>query len=146
MLKLILRQSNWGIFGAIFGFSIGFVIKIYLIDIVGLEAWGKYVIAHTFASFSETFLSIGIPFVIIKFIPSFIEKNKDKASRIANVFLKYALIVGSGYIVLIYFFSNYINHFVYSDIDSLSWLLFIICIRVPISMLFGVLISLYRSV
>jgi O-antigen/teichoic acid export membrane protein len=146
MLKLIIKQANWGIFGAIFGFSIGFFVKIYLIDIVGLEAWGKYVIAQTFASFSETILSIGIPFVIIKFIPSFIEKNKDKASRIANVFLKYALILGSGYIVLIYFFSNYINHYVYSDIDSLSWLLFVVCIRVPISMLLGVIISLYRSV
>jgi O-antigen/teichoic acid export membrane protein len=146
MLKLILRQSNWAIFGAIFGFSVGFFVKIYLIDIVGLEAWGKYVIARTFASFSETILSIGIPFVIIKFIPSFIEKNKDKASRIANVFLKYALILGSGFIVLVYFFSSYINNFVYSDIDDLSWLLFIMCIHVPISMLFGVVISLYRSV
>jgi O-antigen/teichoic acid export membrane protein len=146
MLKLILRQVNWGIFGAIFGFSIGFFVKIYLIDIVGLEAWGKYVIAHTFASFSETILSIGIPFVIIKFIPSFIEKNKDKASRIANVFLKYAVVIGVGYLVLVYFLSSYINHFVYSDIDDLSWLLFIMCINVPISMLFGVVISLYRSV
>jgi len=146
MLKLILRQANWGIFGATFGFTIGLFVKIYLIDIVGLESWGKYVIAQTFASFSETILSIGIPFVIIKFIPSFIDRNQKKASRIANVFLKYALIVGSVYLVLIYFFSNYINHFVYSDIDNLSWLLFIVCIHVPISMLFGVIISLYRSV
>ena len=53
MLKLILRQANWGIFGAIFGFSIGFFVKIYLIDIVGLDSWGKYVITQTFASFSE---------------------------------------------------------------------------------------------
>ena len=146
MLKLIIKQTKWGIFGAIFGFTIGFFVKIYLIDIVGLESWGKYVIAQTFASFSETILSIGIPFVIIKFIPSFIDRNQKKASRIANVFLKYALIVGSVYLVLIYFFSNYINHFVYSDIDNLSWLLFIGCVHVPISMLFGVIISLYRSV
>ena len=145
MLKLILRQTKWGVFGALFGFSIGFFVKIYLIDIVGLESWGKYVIAQTFASFSETILSIGIPFVIIKFFPSFIERNQVKASRIANVFLKYALIVGSGYIVLIYFFSNYINHFVYGDIDDLSLLLFAICLHVPINMLFGVIISLYRS-
>ena len=145
MLKLIIKQTKWGVFGALFGFTIGFFVKIYLIDIVGLESWGKYVIAQTFASFSETILSVGIPFVIIKFIPSFIEENQEKSSRIANVFLKYALIVGSGYVVLIYFFSNYINHYVYSDIDDLSWLLFIICIHVPISMLFGVIISLYRS-
>ena len=145
MLRLIIKQTQWGVFGALFAFTIGFFVKIYLIDIVGLESWGKYVIAQTFASFSETILSIGIPFVIIKFFPSFIEENKAKASRIANVFLKYALFVGCGYAVLIYFISNYINHFVYSDIDDLSWLLCVICIHVPISMLFGVIISLYRS-
>jgi len=146
MLKLILRQANWGILGAIFGFSIGFFVKIYLIDIVGLTAWGKYVTVQTFISISETFLSIGIPYVIIKFIPSFVENNKDKASRVANVFLKYAVVIGMGYLVLVYFLSSHINHFVYSDIDDLSWLLFIMCIHVPISMLFGVVISLYRSV
>ena len=146
MLKLILRQANWGILGAIFGFAVGFFVKIYLIDIVGLQAWGKYVTVQTFSSISETFLSIGIPYVIIKFIPSFIDNNKDKASRIANVFLKYAIVIGGGYLALIYFCSSYINQFVYNDIDDLSWLLFIMCIHVPISMLFGVVISLYRSV
>jgi len=146
MLKLILRQANWGVFGAVFGFVVGFFVKIYLIDIVGLEAWGKYVTAQIFSSISETFLSIGIPYVIIKFIPSFIDNNKDKASRIANVFIKYAIVIGGGYLALIYFCSSYINHLVYSDIDGLSWLIFIMCIHVPISMLFGVVISLYRSV
>ena len=72
MLKTIIRQTNWGIIGAIFGFAVGFFVKIYLIDIVGLEAWGKYVIAQIFSATSETLLSIGIPFVIIKFIPSFL--------------------------------------------------------------------------
>ena len=41
MLKLIIKQANWGILGSMFGFLIGFVIKIYLIDIVGVDAWGK---------------------------------------------------------------------------------------------------------
>jgi O-antigen/teichoic acid export membrane protein len=146
MLKLIIRQANWGILGAVFAFFIGFFVKIYIIDIVGLEAWGKYVIAQTFSSLSETVLSIGIPFVIIKFIPTFIESNKEKASRIANIFIKYALIVGGFFLILIYFGSDYVNHFLYKDIDDLSWILFVMCIHVPISMLFGVVISLYRSV
>ena len=146
MLKLILRQANWGILGALFAFAIGFFVKIYLIDIVGLQAWGKYAAAQTFSSISETFLSIGIPFVIIKFMPSFINDNQEKASRIASIFIKYALIVGGLFLTLIYFGSDYINHFVYSDIDDLSWILFVMCIHVPISMLFGVVVSLYRSV
>ena len=146
MLKLILRQANWGVLGALFAFTVGFFVKIYLIDIVGLQQWGKYAIAQTFSSISETFLSIGIPFVIIKFIPTFIDNNQQKASRMASVFIKYALIVGGLFLMLIYFGSDYINHFVYSDIDDLGWILFIMCIHVPISMLFGVVVSLYRSI
>ena len=146
MLRLILKQANWGVVGGLFGFLVGFFVKIYLIDIVGLQAWGKYAIAQTFSSISETFLSLGIPFVIIKFIPSFIDNNQQKASRIANVFIKYSLIVGGLFLLVIFFGSDYINHFVYNDINDLSWILFVMCIHVPISMLFGVVVSLYRSV
>ena len=103
MLKLILRQANWGIVGTLFAFAIGLFVKIYLIDIVGLQQWGKYAAAQTFSSISETFLSIGIPFVIIKFFPSFIDNNQEKASRIANVFIKYAFIVGGLFLLLIYY-------------------------------------------
>ena len=69
MLRLIFKQANWTILGSIFGFSIGFFVKIYLLDIVGLEAWGKYVTAQTFAGAADTLLAIGIPYTIIKYIP-----------------------------------------------------------------------------
>ena len=36
MLKLIIKQANWGILGTVFGFAIGFFVKIYIIDIVGV--------------------------------------------------------------------------------------------------------------
>ena len=120
MLRLIIRQANWGIMGAIFGFAIGFFVKIYLIDIVGLEEWGKYAAAQTFSSISETILSIGIPYIIIRFIPSFVENNKDKASRIANLFIRYALFIGSLFLVLIYFSADYINDVLYGEIDGFS--------------------------
>ena len=146
MLKLILKQANWSVLGAVFGFSVGFFVKIYLIDTVGLESWGKYVIAQTFSSLCETVLSIGIPFVIIKFMPNLIENQKDKAGRIANIFLKYAMLVGSFFVVLVYLTSDLINEYIYNDISDLNWILFIMCLHVPISMLFGVILSLYRSV
>ena len=146
MLKLIIKQANWSVLGAIFGFAIGFFVKMYLIDIVGLQAWGKYVIAQTFSSFVETVLSIGIPFVIIKFIPTFVENNKEKASRIASIFLKYAVVVGSVFLGIVYFSSDLINQYIYNDVSGLNWILFLMCIHVPISMLFGVVLSLYRSV
>ena len=145
MFRLILRQANWGVLGSIFSFIIGFFVKVYLIDIVGLDEWGKYVAAQTFSSISETLLSLGIPYVIIKFIPSFIEVNNRKAGRLASIFLKYALLIGGLYLVIIYFSSSSINNILY-DIDDFSYILFIMCIHVPISMLFGVILSLYRSV
>ena len=146
MLKLILKQANWGALGTVFAFSIGFFVKIYLIDIVKLHEWGKYSAAQTFSSFAETILSIGIPLVIIRFFPAFIERNKAKASRVANIFLKYSLIVGLGFLLIIYLGLDYIDHVVYKEIDDLGLILFFMCIHVPISMLFGVVISLYRSV
>ena len=146
MLRLILRQTNWGIFGAVFGFIVGFFIKIFLIEIVGLEAWGKYVTAQIFSSISETFLSIGIPFIILKYIPSFVEDNLDKASRISSIFLKYSFVIGLLYLILIYFFSSSINNIIYNDISHFEMILFLMCIHVPISMLFGVVVSLYRSI
>ena len=146
MLKLIIKQANWSVLGTVFGFAIGFFVKIYLIDIVGLQAWGKYVIAQTFSSFVETVLLIGIPFVIIKFIPTFVENNKEKASRIASIFLKYAIVVGSVFLAIVYFSSDLINQYIYNDVSGLNWILFLMCIHVPISMLFGVVLSLYRSV
>ena len=146
MLKLILKQANWGALGSVFAFIVGFFIKIYLIDIVKLNEWGKYAAAQTFSSFAETILSLGIPFVIIRFFPSFIEDNKEKASRVANIFLKYSIIVGLGFLLIIYFGIDYIDYYLYKEIDNLGFILLIMCIHVPISMLFGVVVSLYRSV
>ena len=146
MFKLILRQANWGIFGAIFAFIIGFFVKIFIVDIVGLENWGKYVTAQIFSSISETILSVGIPYIILKFFPNLIEKDRCKSSRIANVFLRYSFIIGLLYLIIIYFSSSYINTILYGGIDNLDYILFLMCIHVPISMLFGVVVSLYRSV
>ena len=38
---LIIRQTNWGIFGSIFAFSIGFLVKTYVIREVGTDEWGN---------------------------------------------------------------------------------------------------------
>ena len=145
MFKLIIKQANWGVVGSIFGFSIGFFVKVYLLDIVGLDAWGKYVTCQTFVSFIETFLSLGIPYVIIKFVPNIVDKHITDASKIANIFLKYSLLIGGVFFLLNYFLSPFIDKYVYSEVDGLSYLLFLMSIHVPISMLFGVVISLYRS-
>ena len=145
MIRLIIRQTNWGILGSIFGFSIGFFVKIYLLDIVGLNAWGRYVTGLTFVSFFDALLALGIPYIIIRFIPTLVDKHEERASNMASVFLKYALVIGVGFLLTSYFFSPYIDKFIYTKVDDFSSLLFFMSIHVPITLLFGVIVSLYRS-
>ena len=106
MLKLILKQTNWSIFGAIFSFSIGFFLKVYLLNIVQLESWGKYVTAQTFATACDTIIAIGIPFALIKFIPSFLPENKERAQRMASLAIKYGFFSGLIALCIVYLFKN----------------------------------------
>ena len=92
MLKLIIRQANWGILGSVFAFAIGFFVKTYVVREVGTLEWGKYATAHTFAIIADTFFSISIPFIILKFFPDFINRSKDVASQlIRKIFIYIAI-------------------------------------------------------
>ena len=77
MLKLIVRQANWGILGSAFAYAITFFVTAYVIGEVGKSDYGKYVTAHIFAIFSDTFLSLGIPFIILRFFPSLLKRDPE---------------------------------------------------------------------
>ena len=102
MIGLIIRQANWGILGSIFGAIVGFFIKIYLIDIVGLTQWGKYASFSAFSTLMSTILSLGIPWLIVKYIPHFIEIDKDKANQIIRKCFVYSLVLSISFICLIF--------------------------------------------
>ena len=146
MLKLILSQANWGILGSAFGFFIGFLVKIYLINIVGVDVWGKYVSAQTFASFFDTLLSLGIPWVIIKYLPNYFEDNTTEAKNLICKIIKYIILVTILFLTLSWFFSPTLDTYVYKKIDDFSFILFLVSINVPISIFTSVVISLYRAV
>ncbi|MGY8987418.1 MAG: oligosaccharide flippase family protein [Flavobacteriales bacterium] len=146
MLKLIIRQANWGILGSVFAFVIGFFVKTYVIREVGTVEWGKYATAHTFAIIADTFLSISIPFIILKFFPEFINRSKDVASQlIRNIFI-YAFSISSIFLVSMIFLSPILDKYFYVKTDDFSYLLLVISIHTPISIFMGVIASLYRSV
>ena len=146
MIKLIIKQANWGIFGSIFGFSIGFFVKIYLLDIVGLEVWGKYVSAHTFSGAISTIISFGIPWVIIKYIPQYIDTDLASARQLIRKILIYSIIISLIFLVLIYFLAPVLDIYIYKKINNFSLILLLVSINVPISILMGIITSLYRSV
>ena len=146
MLKLIIRQANWGILGSVFAFVIGFFVKTYVIREVGTVEWGKYATAHTFAIIADTFLSISIPFIILKFFPDFINRSKDVASQLIRKIFIYAFSISSIFLVAMIFLSPILDKYFYVKTDDFSYLLLVISIHVPISIFMGVIASLYRSV
>ncbi|MBT3417372.1 MAG: oligosaccharide flippase family protein [Flavobacteriales bacterium] len=146
MLKLIIRQANWGILGSVFAFVIGFFVKTYVIREVGTEEWGKYATAHTFAIIADTFLSISIPFIILKFFPDFINRSKDVVSQLIRKIFIYAFSISSIFLVSMIFLSPILDKYFYVKTDDFSYLLLVISIHVPISIFMGVIASLYRSV
>ena len=113
MLKLIIKQANWGILGSVFAFAIGFFVKTYVIREVGTIEWGKYATAHTFAMFSDTVLSLGIPFVILKFFPSLMSNSKDEASFLVKKILRLALMMSCIFLLLMYFLSPVLDEYIY---------------------------------
>jgi len=146
MLKIILSQANWGIFGSAVGFLIGFLVKIYLINVVGVDSWGIFVSAQTFASFFDTFLSLGIPWVIIKYLPNYFEDNVFEAKNLIYKILKYTVSVSILFLLFSWFFSPILDSYVYKKIDNFSFILFLVSVNVPISIFTSVIIALYRSV
>ncbi len=146
MLKLIIRQANWGILASVFAFAIGFFVKTYVIREVGTVEWGKYVTAHTFAMFFDTILSLGIPFVILKFFPHFMSNARGKASSLIQKILSLAIRISIVFLVLMYFLSPYLDEYLYTKIDTFSYLLLIVSLHAPISIFMGIITSLFRSV
>ena len=145
MLKLLIRQSNWGILGSVFAFIIGFIVKTFVIREVGTIEWGKYVTAHTFAMLSDTILSFGIPYVILKFFPVFIKDLKDKSLYYIQIILRFSLWISFVFLIIMYFLSPFLDKYIYINSDNFSYLLLVISIHAPISVLMGVINSLFRA-
>ena len=146
MIKLILRQSSWGVLGHALSAVVGFLVTRYVFLEVGETKWGEYKTAHDFVVFSNTFLSIGIPSIILRFFPSLISKSKNDLSQIIIRIFRYAAIVSILFILLMIFLSPILAEIIWPNFNNFSYLLLIVSIHVPISIFMGIIISLYRSV
>ena len=146
MLKLIIKQSSWGVLGHAISVIIGFFITRYVFLEVGEAKWGQYKTAHDFAVLSNTFLSIGIPSLILRFLPNMIDVDKTEAKYLISKILRYSIVVSVLFILFMIFFSQFLDHFVWNQYDNFYVLLFFVSIHAPISMFMGIIISLFRSV
>ena len=146
MLRLIIRQTNWAILGSVFTFLIGFLVTTYVVREVGLEIWGKYKTAHIFVSIMDTFLAVGIPYVILRFFPSLLNKYPQKASVIIHKILRYAVSISIIFMIVMFFTKDLLDIYLYPKYSNFSYLLFIISVHAPISIFMGIITSLYRSI
>jgi O-antigen/teichoic acid export membrane protein len=146
MLKLIIRQANWGILGSLFRYAIIFFVSVYVVREVGKIEYGKYATAHVFATIMDVFLAIGIPYVILRFFPSLLKKDPQKASFIIRKMLRYAVSISLIFMIVMFLTKDLLDIYIYPKTPNFSYLLFIISVHAPISIFMGIITSLYRSV
>ena len=102
MLKLIIRQANWGILGSVFRYAIVFFVSAYIVGKVGKIEYGKYATAHIFATIMDTLLAVGIPSVFLRFFPSLLNKDPQKASVIIHKILRYAVSISIIFMIVMF--------------------------------------------
>ena len=146
MLRLIIRQTNWAILGNFLTFLLGLIVTTYVVRELGTELWGQYKAAHDFVIISDTVLSLGFPFVILKFFPNLIQYDLEKSKSIINSIFKYLIVSSLLFISIVFFFQDVLSNLLYSDYNDFSFLLFLVCLHVPISLFLGIINSLYRSI
>ena len=145
MFKTLLTQTGWSLMGTIFGFVVGFFVKMYLVNKVGAESFGLYTIAVSFQGAVSTLVALGMPQVIIKFLPKFLdEDNEEKTSVFTTKTLSFLLVAGTASALLIIASSTIISTYFFQK-PNLTYILALAAIYIPLSLYSAYITSIYRS-
>ena len=132
--------------GSIYGFAIGFFVKIYLINAVGTDGYGKYVLATGLVGAIATFVSLSIPQVLLRFLPAYLEKKEyEKASNLASFSLQFLLMVGVFTATIIALFHEHISNIFEGHDKLLSLVIMLASLYIPLSLYQSVITASYRS-
>ena len=145
MLATLIKQTKWSILGAIFGFVIGFLIKGFIVQSVGLEAYGLYIKGYVFITAISTIIAFGFPQVLLKFLPDLISNNKEEAKGLTNRTISYILISSLASGLFLFASSAYIATYLFQNTvmeSVLQWS----ALYLPVILLISILTSLYRGV
>ena len=145
MLATLIKQTNWSILGAIFRFAIGFLIKGFVVQSVGLEAYGLYIKGYVFITAISTIIAFGFPQVVLKFLPDLISSNEEEAKNLTNRTISYILISSLTSGLLLFVSSAYIATYVFENTNMESILQWS-ALYLPVILLISILTSLYRGV
>ena len=145
MLATLIKQTNWSILGAVFGFAIGFLIKGFVVQSVGLDSYGLYIKGYVFITAISTIIAFGFPQLVLKFLPDLIGNNKVEAKDLTNRTVSYILISSLASGLLLFAFSAYIATYVFQN-TAMESILQWSALYLPVILLISILTSLYRGV
>ena len=145
MLATLIKQTNWSILGAVFGFAIGFLIKGFVVQSVGLDSYGLYIKGYVFITAISTIIAFGFPQLVLKFLPDLIGNNKGEAKDLTNRTVSYILISSLASGLLLFAFSAYIATYVFQN-TAMESILQWSALYLPVILLISILTSLYRGV
>jgi len=146
MLKTLLTQTGWNILGTVFAFAVGFFVKMYLINAIGAENFGLYIIATSFQAAVSTFLALELPNILLKFLPAFLaEKDFRRANAFASATLSFLIIIGILGALAIILFKEKIAVGIFGN-EQLSLYIALASLYIPLTLLNSYITSLYRSV
>ncbi|WP_457598122.1 oligosaccharide flippase family protein [Hydrogenimonas sp.] len=146
MLKTLVTQTGWNILGTVFAFTVGFFVKMYLVNAIGAENFGLYIIATSFQSAVSTIVALAIPSVLLKFLPAYIaQKDFIRANALASKFLLASFVTGLVGALSIIVFHHYIAIYVFGN-EELKPYLILAALYIPMTLLSSYITSLYRSV
>ena len=145
MLKTLFTQTNWSLLGTVYGFGIGFFVKMFLVNRVGAADFGLYTIGQGFQGAIATLIAFAVPSVIIKFLPKYIRNNDNEAATLLSTkslifllsvsFLAVSVMVAANSLIAKYIFHK----------EDLSTIIAISSFYIPLSLYSLYITSVYRS-
>lgn len=145
MIRILFTQTSWSILGTVFGFSVGFFVKMFLVNKVGANDFGLYTIGQTFQSAIATVAALGIPSIIIKFLPEYLtHKETAKANILTSKSLVLILFVGILSCVVTGALSSFIATYIFNN-NNLDTIIMISALYIPLTLYSAYITSVYRS-
>ena len=147
MFKKLILQSGIYSLGTIYGFVIGFFIKIYLIHKIGVGAFGEYMVGQTFLNTILTIISLALPTLLVKYLTKFLSKDKKLlAYNLFNFSLFYTIIVGLIAIFLTIIFNKQLVFIFKNHSEVLKNILVISSFYIPFILLREIFYSSFRAI
>ncbi len=146
MLAKVVKQASWSMIGSVFGFAIGFFVKMYLIRAVGTDAFGKYMIGQTVVATVQVFIALAIPQTLLRFLPALLEKQQtEKANSLASFGAQYLVIAGITAAIAVAIFHTPITHMFHGGDSYLGYIIMLSALYIPLMLYLAFITSAYRS-